>query len=112
MCKTKTHTPMSAFHIYLDNKMSSSGIAPMKNPPCFDKLDKAFSDKLNIFPNHLFSPSGLQNQILKNKEEEENLEMDLKIILLDSHHHPANTLCKPNVILRKHFLNLRKLLSA
>ena len=56
----------------------------MKKPPCFVKLDKVLSDKPTTLPNHLLSSLGLQNENLKNKEEEENLEMDLRIILLDS----------------------------
>ena len=87
--------PMKACCSYLDIKRGPSATAPMKKLPCFDKLDKVLSDKLTSLPNHLLSSSGLQNENLKNNEEEENLEMDLRVILLDFHHHPANTYVNP-----------------
>ena len=94
MGKQNSH-PMKACCSYLDIKRGPSATAPMKKLPCFDKLDKVLSDKLTSLPNHLLSSSGLQNENLKNNEEEENLEMDLRVILLDFHHHPANTYVNP-----------------
>ena len=86
---------MKAYCSYLDIKRGPSATAPMKKPPRFNKLDKVLSDKLTSLPNHLLSSSGLQNENLKNNEEEENLEMDLRVILLDFHHHSANTYVNP-----------------
>ena len=84
MCETSIHALTNACRTYLDSKKSSSRTAPTKKTPCFDNLDKVSLHKPANLPKHLPSLSDLQNENLKNMEEEENLEMDLRIILLDS----------------------------
>ena len=69
ICKTRIHNLTNVYGKYLDNKRNSTGPAPMKKPPCFDKLDKVLSEKPTTLSRNLLSSSGLQNGNLQNMEE-------------------------------------------